>query len=258
MYVRTDGTPYYIGKGKPRRPYKNHGRACRTPPKERIIILQENLDEQRAFEIERELISKYGRKDLGTGILYNRTEGGDGVSGRIVSDATKEKMSKAQIGKKPSEEAKKKMSEAKLGKPLSEEHKKNISLAFSGGKHPNLGKKLTIEQREKMSGENHPMYGKKHTKESIEKMSRSRRGKPHSEDHKRKISEANSKPKSWYHPIHGHILSQSCSGLVKMFPEQNLNRGRLSEVSRGKSSHHKQWTLLYGPGFWGNTDFTVQ
>ncbi len=86
-YIREDGTPYYIGKGRPERPYKGKGRPCKRPSEEnRIVILHENIDEQTAFRIEKELIAKYKRKDLylEEGLLYNKSNGGEGSSGTIV------------------------------------------------------------------------------------------------------------------------------------------------------------------------------
>jgi len=92
-YLREDGTPYYIGKGSGERAYKKWGKKDIKPPEgaEQIIIVENNLTEEQAFNLEKKLIAEYGRKDLGTGILYNRTEGGDGSSGHKIGDGNGQK-----------------------------------------------------------------------------------------------------------------------------------------------------------------------
>jgi hypothetical protein len=95
LYLREDGTPYYVGKGKGNRAFSLKRRIS-PPPKERIIIHTENLSENDAFELEKELIAKYGRKDIGTGILRNKTDGGDGLAGHIHTQESRNKMSVTQ------------------------------------------------------------------------------------------------------------------------------------------------------------------
>lgn len=119
-YLREDKTPYYIGKGKELRIYSNHYREkrnCVAVPKDknRIIYLKRNLSEQEAFRHEIYMISVYGRKDIGTGILRNRTNGGEGSTGKVVSVDTKKKISEYQKGQVRSEKTRQRMSEAQKG-----------------------------------------------------------------------------------------------------------------------------------------------
>jgi len=86
-YLREDGTPYYIGKGKGNRAYIKHWRSktkggyFAPPEKDRILILKKNLTEEKAYRHETYMISILGRKDLGTGILRNMSDGGKGGKG---------------------------------------------------------------------------------------------------------------------------------------------------------------------------------
>ena len=117
-YLREDGTPYYIGKGSGKRAFIKGNHKVSLPPKERILLLKEQLTELEAFTHEEYMISVFGRKDNNTGILLNRTDGGDGpTSGMIHTDETKKKIGQGNKGKVISEEQKKKHSEAMKGKP---------------------------------------------------------------------------------------------------------------------------------------------
>jgi hypothetical protein len=96
MWLRYDGTPYYIGKSKGT--YRAYG--CKhtvpMPKNPDNILLQEWPCEADALEAERFFISYYGRKDIGTGILRNLTDGGEGHSD--PSPETRQKLSTAMKG----------------------------------------------------------------------------------------------------------------------------------------------------------------
>ena len=76
-YVRENGIPYYIGKGKKDRLYNKKGHRVPLPNKERIVILESNLTEVGAFALERRYIKWYGKKIDNTGTLLNVTDGGE-------------------------------------------------------------------------------------------------------------------------------------------------------------------------------------
>ena len=99
-YIRTNGTPYYIGKGHGRRAFSKHKSVPTPKRKNKIIIMESNLTEIGAFALERRYISWFGRKDNNTGILLNRTDGGEGLTGRKCPENIKEHYRKLFTGRK--------------------------------------------------------------------------------------------------------------------------------------------------------------
>ena len=147
-YLREDGTPYYVGKGRGRRIDNPNTHYSGLPTKERRIYLKQNLTEEEAFRHEKYMIAVLGRKDLGTGILRNLTDGGEGKSGWIMSEKTKEKIRKSNTGQIRSDEAREKMS-------VAAKNRKSI----------------------------HGMLGKTHTKETRKKLSEIHKGRPFPGEH---------------------------------------------------------------------------
>jgi hypothetical protein len=175
-YLREDKTPYYIGKGCGNRLYAKDKKEFKPPKdKSRIIFLKQNLTEEDAFKHEKYMIVVFGRKNNGTGILRNKTDGGEGPSGAIRSEEYKRKMSEARkgengywYGKKQSQETRRKISESRKGTTPSQETKTKISEA--------------------------------------------KKGNPQSEEHKRKIGEAN-KDKKWWNDGKGNTkFTEECPG----------------------------------------------
>jgi hypothetical protein len=127
------GEVFYIGKGKGGRAYKRADRNPRWNNKVkkhggfRVVILQDILSEELAFEVEKSFIKNIGRKNL-----VNMTDGGEGVSGWI-----------------PSEETRKKIGDGNRGKTVSEDTKINHSNKLKGNTH-RRGKQASDETREKI------------------------------------------------------------------------------------------------------------
>jgi len=187
-YLREDKTPYYIGKGTGKRIYSTNRKVKPPKDKSKIIYLKKNLTEEEAFKHEIYMIAVLGRKDLGTGILRNLTDGGDGTSGAVISEETRKKIGDARKGKKSpnygknhSKEARQRMSESSKGKTASEETKQRMSEAQKGAKNPNYGKIASEETKEKISkankGKKNPNYGKIASEETRQKMSKAIKGR---------------------------------------------------------------------------------
>jgi hypothetical protein len=156
--------PFYVGKGIGNRAeshlLKSHNREMnfkiskmRKDGVKPVInkLLMES--ESNAFLYEIKLIKEFGRKDLKTGTLLNRTDGGDGVSGAIISEETRLRWS-----------AERKANPNYRGHIRTVEHRHKISESLKG-RHPSEETLLKLKNRPKRPGK----IGLKASEETIQK-----------------------------------------------------------------------------------------
>ena len=195
LYRYPDGTPYYVGKGcgKRDRVHYNDARAGRNKGKYAVrvtgkIIRQgqepiiervaDGITESQALELEIKLIAKYGRRDIGTGILTNCTDGGDRGASGLSPDARKRQTAKL-------------IEWTRTQRVVDDEYRAKISAGMkryaAEHEYPEERRQL---MRDKFSGVNAPMYGRKHTSEVRQKMSESHKGYVVSESTKEKQRES--------------------------------------------------------------------
>ena len=164
-YLREDGTPYYIGKGKGKRAFYKHPtkhKFVKVPEdKTRIVFLSENLTEDEAYKEEIYLIKKYGRKSDG-GILINQHPGGSGgrEPGWNHTEETKKKMSINGKG----------ISRDGAGTHLTEEGRKKksdfMSEKMKGNKNT-LGRIIPEDERKRKSESLKEYYRKRRDRKSV-------------------------------------------------------------------------------------------
>jgi len=219
-YLRKDGTPYYIGKGQRDRAYSKNHINIFVPPKERIIFLKKNLLEEEAFKHEKYMIGIFGRKDLGTGILHNKTEGGDGTSN--ISDIKKEKMR-----------------EKKLGKPLSTKHKENLSKVRRGNRRWNNGIKEKLCKECPGDGW---VPGRLITDEMIVKYGKWNIGRKATPETLKKLSVRSIKYEYIIESPDGNIFI--ANNMKKFCEEHNLTARLMTSVAWGKYTNHKGWKVV--------------
>jgi len=184
LWLRVDGSPYYVGKGKGKRGFASAGHGVHCPKDSTRIITQDWLSEEQAFEAEIFLIAYYGRIDLGTGCLRNRTHGGEGCPGfhgakseehrRLIGEAVKKfwaskvriPWNKGQSSSQLSRAVKKSWLTRKRGEKRSKESCRRISEAAKKSWTPERRR----ESSKKFKG-NQNFLNHKHRTETLDKMS---------------------------------------------------------------------------------------
>lgn len=198
-------SPYYIGKGSGKRALSNQGRPVNKPRDHSLIIyIQEGLTESEAFALESFCIALYGRIDIGTGCLRNKSNGGEGASGVIKSSITRQKLSRANKGKKVTTETREKISKAGKGRKLSLTTKEKMSKARTGDKNP--------------------FWGRNHSEEF-------------------KLQRSQDRSIYQYQLTSPDGIIYTTHSLTLFAKEHELHQGCLSLVANGKRNMHKGWIV---------------
>ena len=198
----SDGRVFYVGKGTGKRAWKKTKRgsyweAVESKHGREVVIVEQGLEEQEAYDLEVALIAKIGLENL-----CNSCSGGMG--GRTVSEQTREKMRASHLGKRlspeqidgirkrssrqrHSEETKKRLREinrGRKGRPHSEETKEHLRKVM-------LARPILPEWGEAISRAKKGKPGRKLSPGEIEALRARRLGVPLSESAKIKIGNAN-------------------------------------------------------------------
>ncbi len=145
QHIREDTEEvFYVGIGKTlKRAYSTNGRnkhwrSITLKTSYRVELLESDISWEDACVVEKQLIKKVGRSDLGVGTLANMTDGGDGVCN--PSEETRQKISETSSKRRYSDEVNK-----KKGRP----GVNNFMYGKKGPLHPKFGKKYTFTQEHK-------------------------------------------------------------------------------------------------------------
>lgn len=214
-HIRLDkNQPFYIGIGKDvkrafsKNQRSKHWKSIINKTAYEVEILFHDLDWEQAKEKEKEFIALYGKKENG-GVLINRTDGGDGALGLILSE---EQLFKRGLSIKSS---------------WTDARKKEYSLKMMGKKNNFYGKKHNEETKKRMSINNNPR--KTLTKEHIEKIRIANTGKKRSQELKYKLSQSKKGKPSWNKGV-------PCKEETK-----KKIRNSLIEFNNNKNEIHNRW-----------------
>jgi len=205
---------FYVGIGTIKRPMQNYKRSdyWKNYVKKygfKFKIIEEGIIWDDACKLEKHFISLYGRKDIGTGILINQTNGGDGTGGYAgfwkgkkrpaASEQTikkcKENTTRYWLGKSIPIDVKDKIANTLKGSKLSKETKEKLKgrIPWNKGlkgvqpstrKGKKTGKPMHANTKEALIKAN---TGRKATEEFKQLMSKVHKGKTMSSDIRNKI-----------------------------------------------------------------------
>lgn len=148
------------------------------------------------------------------------------MTGKKLSEETRNKIRKARLGTKASNETKAKISQAGLGRKHSQEAKNKVSQAASNRSEETRAKISQNTKRLRAEGKvGNGMKGKKHSKESKTKMG--------------------SNPPKTYIVTDPHGNTQTITNLRQFCLHNSLHDGHMIAVAKGRYQQYRGWLCSY-------------
>jgi hypothetical protein len=280
-YLRRDYSSfYYIGKGRPDRPYCKNKRTIPHPGcRSRIVILYKNITEELALENEKKLIKLIGRigKESG-GTLRNISPGGDGVSKRHSNELRTRKQlyryERLKMKRKnwfhPLIGEVKDLTHKELSKMYPEQNLNPVYLLEVSKNKRNFYQGWRLLENEilptrlylpKPADWYHPEHGEVREKTCRDLVNMFKKDclrvdglRPVLSEKtllyrgwsllKNKTLHRGAREYDWYHPVHGPVFNKTCRYIQRNFGLENTSMSLLEKVARGENKFHKYWTLL--------------
>lgn len=196
-------------------------------PEIKLVKICENED--KCNYAEKFYIKLLGRADKSEGILVNATDGGEGTTGRVLSEETKRKISKGNkgklLGRKLPENVKNKMMKTRSG--FSEKKKEEIGRKIS---EANKGKKMSDETKEKLREIN---LGRTHSQEIRDKISKNGIGYKHNDSSSSFIGVS-------------YISTQKLYRATVRFDRKSIVAGHFKKEIDAAVAYNKKACELYG------------
>tara|TARA_R110000868_G_scaffold363460_1_gene625736 strand:- start:2824 stop:3687 length:864 start_codon:yes stop_codon:yes gene_type:complete len=247
-HIRKDtGAVFYVGKGSGKRcnHFANRGKFwnnfCKSKQNVEVRLPIKNVDEEFSLLAEVELIDLYRRRGVR---LVNISDGGEGTSGWIPSDKTRQRIGEANkhtpkaSGEKHGMFGKKHTPESLAKMVASQNKRDHTNHPMRGKQHTNEAKaKVSLARKGKCVGKDNPFYGKTHSPEALEKMRLASIGRKASEQTRKHMSIAaltNAPTNKLSKPVLCLTNGVKYYGLNEASKQLNLHRQTIRMVCNGK------------------------
>jgi group I intron endonuclease len=237
----------YIGKSiDPKARWRRHVSAAKTKSKAQFFYLQASINKygedcfsmeiidkcetaEEAYNKEIYWISHYNSNNKKIGM--NLTAGGDGTLGHTVSAEAREKMSKANKGRKMPEWLRQKIIAVNTGIVRSEETRKKMSVHQIGAGNHRYGKHCSEEQKKIISARQKGRVVSEETKNKVRTSTIKRFAQsPMSKESRQKISVARiGKPSEFGEQHHAAKLKEADVILIRKLASEGISYKVLSD-----------------------------